>query len=31
MSSILYDYLLPVLGPDTASYWAHIFVINPAG
>ncbi|GAB2706099.1 hypothetical protein GCM10027089_30740 [Nocardia thraciensis] len=31
MSSIVYDYLLPLLGPEQAAYWAQILVINPAG
>lgn len=31
MSSIVYDYLLPLLGPEQATYWAQIFVINPVG
>ncbi|SFM86277.1 Uncharacterised protein [Nocardia asteroides] len=30
MSSLLFDYLLPILGPDQASYWAQLLVINPA-
>ncbi|BDB61259.1 hypothetical protein RDE2_30530 [Rhodococcus sp. RDE2] len=29
MSYILYDALLPWLGPDAASYWAHLLVIDP--
>ncbi len=29
MSSILFDYLLPLLGPEQAAYWAQVFVINP--
>lgn len=29
MSTILFDYLLPVLGPEQAAYWAQVFVINP--
>ncbi|AHD20279.1 hypothetical protein SAMN04490240_2349 [Rhodococcus pyridinivorans] len=29
MSYILYDALLPWLGPDAASYWAHLLVIYP--
>ena len=31
MSSIVYDYLLPILGPEQAAHWAQILVINPAG
>ncbi|BCK57223.1 hypothetical protein NWFMUON74_49950 [Nocardia wallacei] len=31
MSSIVYDYLLPLLGPEQAAYWAQILVISPAG
>ncbi len=30
MSSLLFDYLLPILGPDQAAYWAQLLVINPA-
>jgi hypothetical protein len=30
MSSLIFDYLLPILGPDQASYWAQLLVINPA-
>ncbi|MGK8489242.1 hypothetical protein [Nocardia asiatica] len=26
---ILFDYLLPLLGPEQAAYWAQVFVINP--
>ncbi|MEU7632741.1 hypothetical protein AB0C34_22565 [Nocardia sp. NPDC049220] len=29
MSSILFDYLLPLLGPEQAAYWAQVFMINP--
>lgn len=29
MSTLLYDYLLPLLGPEQAAYWAHVFVIDP--
>lgn len=29
MSTILFDYLLPVLGPDQAAYWAQVFVVAP--
>ncbi len=29
MSSILFDYLLPIVGPDQASYWAQLLMINP--
>jgi hypothetical protein len=31
MSSIVYDYLLPLLGPEQAAYWAQMLVISPAG
>ncbi len=31
MSSIVYDYLLPLLGPEEATRWAQILVISPAG
>ncbi len=31
MSSIVYDYLLPLLGPEQATHWAQILVISPAG
>lgn len=30
MSSLIFDYLLPILGPDQATYWAELLVINPA-
>ncbi|RBO90334.1 hypothetical protein DFR74_106219 [Nocardia puris] len=30
MSSILFDYLLPLLGPEQAAYWAKVFMIDPA-
>lgn len=29
MSTILFDYLMPLLGPEQASYWAQVFVVNP--
>lgn len=29
MSSILFDYLLPLLGPEQAAYWAQVFMVNP--
>jgi hypothetical protein len=29
MSSLIFDYLLPILGPDAASYWAQMLMINP--
>lgn len=29
MSSLIFDYLLPILGPDQATYWAQLLVINP--
>jgi hypothetical protein len=29
MSYILYDFLLPYLGEDAATYWATLFVIYP--
>ncbi|MBP2193887.1 hypothetical protein BJ987_006788 [Nocardia goodfellowii] len=29
MSTILFDYLMPVLGPDQAAYWASVFMSNP--
>lgn len=30
MSSILFDYLMPLLGPEQAAYWAQVFMIEPA-
>lgn len=29
MSSLIFDYLLPILGPDQATFWAKLLVINP--
>ncbi len=29
MSYILFDYLLPILGPDAAEYWAKLLVVDP--
>lgn len=29
MSSILFDYLLPLLGPEQAAHWAQVFMVNP--
>lgn len=29
MSTILFDYLAPLLGPEQALYWAQVFMINP--
>ncbi|CAM4467952.1 hypothetical protein NONI108955_31610 [Nocardia ninae] len=29
MSSILFDYLVPLIGSDQAAYWAQVFVIAP--
>lgn len=29
MSSILFDQLLPVLGPEQATYWAQTLVVGP--
>ncbi len=29
MSSIIFDYLMPLLGPDQAAYWAQVFLIEP--
>lgn len=29
MSSIIFDQLMPILGPQAAAYWAQIFVIDP--
>ena len=31
MSSIVYDYLMPLIGPEQATYWAQILVVSPAG
>jgi hypothetical protein len=30
MSSIVYDYLLPLVGPEQAAYWARLLVVSPA-
>lgn len=29
MSTLVYDYLLPLLGPEQAGYWAQVLVIDP--
>lgn len=29
MSTILFDYLMPLIGADQAAHWAQIFVIAP--
>ncbi|SUD47505.1 Uncharacterised protein [Nocardia otitidiscaviarum] len=29
MSMILFDHLLPLLGPEQASYWAQLLVVQP--
>ena len=29
MSYLLYDFLVPLLGPQAATYWAQIFVVDP--
>ncbi len=29
MSYLLYDFLLPYMGPSAAEYWATVFVIGP--
>jgi hypothetical protein len=29
MSTLIYDYLLPYVGADQASYWAQILVVEP--
>lgn len=29
MSYLLFDALLPYLGADAASYWAHLLVVDP--
>lgn len=29
MSYLLYDALIPYLGHDAASYWAHLMVVAP--
>lgn len=31
MSYILYDFLMPYLGPSAAQYWATMFVIGKDG
>ncbi len=29
MSYLLFDFLLPIIGPSAAEYWASIFVVGP--
>ncbi|SDH54767.1 hypothetical protein SAMN05444695_102251 [Rhodococcus triatomae] len=29
MSTIIFDQLLPYLGPEAATYWAQLLVIQP--
>lgn len=29
MSYLLFDFLLPIVGPTAAEYWAHLLVVNP--
>jgi len=29
MSYLLYDFLLPILGPSVAQYWAQLLVVGP--
>ncbi|MEV4123825.1 hypothetical protein [Nocardia sp. NPDC049707] len=29
MSYLLFDFLLPLLGPDAAQYWAQLLVVGP--
>jgi hypothetical protein len=29
MSTILYDKLSPLIGPEAAAYWAQMFVVDP--
>ncbi|RDI50546.1 hypothetical protein DFR68_10522 [Nocardia mexicana] len=29
MSYLLYDFLLPHLGQEAATYWAQLLVVNP--
>ncbi|PXX62153.1 hypothetical protein DFR70_10720 [Nocardia tenerifensis] len=29
MSSLLFDYLAPLIGADQAAYWAQVFVVAP--
>ena len=29
MSYLLYDFLLPYMGNEAASYWAQVFVVDP--
>lgn len=29
MSYILYDFLLPLIGPSAAKYWATLLMVNP--
>lgn len=29
MSYLLFDFLLPLIGPTAAEYWAQLLVVNP--
>lgn len=29
MSTIVFDYLMPLLGPEQASYWAQVLMVGP--
>ncbi len=29
MSSIVFDYLMPLVGPEQAAYWAQVLLIEP--
>ncbi len=29
MSTLLFDYLMPLIGPDQAAYWAQVFMVAP--
>ncbi len=29
MSYLLYDFLLPIVGPSIAEYWARLLVVAP--
>ncbi|AMY18526.1 hypothetical protein SAMN05444374_101208 [Rhodococcoides kroppenstedtii] len=29
MSVIIFDHLLPLVGPDAATYWATLLAVNP--
>ncbi len=30
MSSIIFDYLMPLVGPEQAAYWAQVLLVEPS-